>query len=74
MNKVVRRLQISCCIMTAFIADANECGEGEYRCPFQDTNYCISASQRCNGVQDCSFGHDEVNCGKKFCSYSEHIL
>jgi hypothetical protein len=61
---VVRRLQISY-FLAGFVADANECGDGEFRCPYQDTDYCISASLRCNGVEDCRYGNDERDCGKK---------
>jgi hypothetical protein len=50
--------------MAVSAADAKACGDGEFRCPFPDTDHCISASQRCNGVQDCTYGHDKRDCGK----------
>lgn len=64
-------------IQESYTRDAKACGDGEFRCPFQATDYCISASQRCNGVQDCKdFRHDELNCeackGDSFQCEDEH--
>ena len=37
------------------------CPDGEFQCL---DNTCISGSERCNGIHDCSSGEDELHCGK----------
>lgn len=40
------------------------CDEGYYKCYNQ--NYCITIELICNGISECFYHDDELNCGKKF--------
>ncbi len=37
------------------------CPVNYVKCP---KSYCLSTNKVCDGVKDCPFGEDEVNCGR----------
>lgn len=42
--------------------EKHKCSESEYKC--HSIHYCISIQQFCDGINDCTFGDDELDCGK----------
>ncbi|KAK9737087.1 Laminin EGF domain [Popillia japonica] len=45
-----------------------QCDEHHFTC---DDGSCIDIRRQCDGRPDCSFGEDEINCGKERCNSAE---
>ena len=61
---------------------SDPCPVSHFLCP---KSYCLPAFLRCNGVEDCSYGEDELHCedyqcpgfyrcrGSRICLYKDHL-